>query len=151
MNIESNVDNNSSIQTPNKRTSSDIEDEVNNQNKKVKHNESIDTNNVGEIELQINVTNVSFNDTRADINTSRKSRDNQSESRSRSRSTSKQRERESKSPSMESFKSESVLKEVPMSGDRNRFSRSKSPKARWHNIKDNEVSYFILIKATIII
>ena len=30
-------------------------------------------------------------------------------------------------------RSESCIKEVPMSGDRNRFSRSKSPKARWHN------------------
>lgn len=30
-----------------------------------------------------------------------------------------------------SERSESAVKEVPMSGDRNRFSRSKSPKARW--------------------
>lgn len=30
-------------------------------------------------------------------------------------------------------RSESAIKEIPMSGDRNRFSRSKSPKARWHN------------------
>jgi len=30
-------------------------------------------------------------------------------------------------------RSESAIKEVPMSGDRHRFSRSKSPKARWHN------------------
>ena len=29
-------------------------------------------------------------------------------------------------------RSESCIKEVPMSGERNRFSRSKSPKARWH-------------------
>lgn len=30
-----------------------------------------------------------------------------------------------------SERSESAVKEVPMSGDRNRFSRSKSPKPRW--------------------
>ena len=30
-------------------------------------------------------------------------------------------------------RSESCIKEVPMSGDRNRFSRSKSPKPRWHD------------------
>lgn len=30
-------------------------------------------------------------------------------------------------------RSESCIKEVPLSGDRNRFSRSKSPKARWHS------------------
>jgi hypothetical protein len=31
-----------------------------------------------------------------------------------------------------SSKSESAFKEIPMSGDRNRFSRSRSPKSRWH-------------------
>ena len=40
----------------------------------------------------------------------------------------------SKSPASNiSIKSESVIKEVPMSGDRNRFSRSRSPKSRWHH------------------
>ncbi|RNA30992.1 apoptotic chromatin condensation inducer in the nucleus isoform X4 [Brachionus plicatilis] len=32
-----------------------------------------------------------------------------------------------------SERSESVIKEVPLSGERNRFSRSKSPKPRWHH------------------
>jgi len=38
-------------------------------------------------------------------------------------------EEKSREPSRE--RSESLIKEVPLSGDRNRFSRSKSPKARW--------------------
>jgi hypothetical protein len=33
-------------------------------------------------------------------------------------------------------RSESAIKEVPMSGDRNRFSRSRSPKARWHEVDE---------------
>lgn len=32
-----------------------------------------------------------------------------------------------------SVKSESVIKEIPLSGDRHRLSRSKSPKSRWHH------------------
>lgn len=40
--------------------------------------------------------------------------------------------REASPVSSASTKSESVCKEVPMSGERNRFSRSRSPKARWH-------------------
>lgn len=31
-----------------------------------------------------------------------------------------------------SERSESLIKEIPLSGERNRFSRSKSPKPRWH-------------------
>jgi hypothetical protein len=142
MNIESSSVNDSTLQTPNKRTTSDIEDE-NNTNivKKPKNNETSDINgyssNTGEVELQVNATNVSFNDTQETNDNKRRLSKSPSKSRSRSRSTSKQRR--SKSPSMESSKSESVSKEVPMSGDRNRFSRSKSPKARWHNLKDSEV------------
>ena len=42
---------------------------------------------------------------------------------------------ESRSPSVgsSSTKSESVIKEIPLSGDRHRLSRSKSPKSRWHH------------------
>ena len=42
---------------------------------------------------------------------------------------------ESRSPSVDSrsTKSESVIKEIPLSGDRHRLSRSKSPKSRWHH------------------
>lgn len=42
---------------------------------------------------------------------------------------------ESRSPSVgsSSAKSESVIKEIPLSGDRHRLSRSKSPKSRWHH------------------
>lgn len=36
-------------------------------------------------------------------------------------------------------RSESCVNEVPMSGDRNRFSRSRSPKARWHQDNDEVV------------
>ena len=43
--------------------------------------------------------------------------------------------RDSRSPSVgsSSAKSESVVKEIPLSGDRHRLSRSKSPKSRWHH------------------
>jgi len=43
--------------------------------------------------------------------------------------------RDSRSPSVgsSSAKSESVIKEIPLSGDRHRLSRSKSPKSRWHH------------------
>jgi hypothetical protein len=37
-------------------------------------------------------------------------------------------------------RSESCIKEIPMSGDRNRFSRSKSPKARWHEHEQSQLS-----------
>ncbi|CAF0853167.1 unnamed protein product [Adineta steineri] len=42
---------------------------------------------------------------------------------------------DSRSPSVDSSsaKSESVIKEIPLSGDRHRLSRSKSPKSRWHH------------------
>ena len=42
---------------------------------------------------------------------------------------------DSRSPSVgsSSTKSESVIKEIPLSGDRHRLSRSKSPKSRWHH------------------
>ena len=42
---------------------------------------------------------------------------------------------DSRSPSVDSssVKSESVIKEIPLSGDRHRLSRSKSPKSRWHH------------------
>jgi hypothetical protein len=42
---------------------------------------------------------------------------------------------DSRSPSVgsSSAKSESVIKEIPLSGDRHRLSRSKSPKSRWHH------------------
>jgi hypothetical protein len=42
---------------------------------------------------------------------------------------------ESRSPSVgsSSAKSESVIKEIPLSGERHRLSRSKSPKSRWHH------------------
>ena len=41
----------------------------------------------------------------------------------------------SRSPSVDSSsaKSESVIKEIPLSGERHRLSRSKSPKSRWHH------------------
>ena len=41
----------------------------------------------------------------------------------------------SRSPSVgsSSVKSESVIKEIPLSGERHRLSRSKSPKSRWHH------------------
>ena len=41
----------------------------------------------------------------------------------------------SRSPSVgsSSAKSESVIKEIPLSGERHRLSRSKSPKSRWHH------------------
>ena len=44
-------------------------------------------------------------------------------------------EGESRSPSVgsSSAKSESVIKEIPLSGERHRLSRSKSPKSRWHH------------------
>jgi hypothetical protein len=37
-------------------------------------------------------------------------------------------------------RSESAVKEVPLSGDRNRHSRSKSPKPRWHHGDDSAAS-----------
>jgi hypothetical protein len=42
---------------------------------------------------------------------------------------------DSRSPSVgsSSAKSESVIKEIPLSGERHRLSRSKSPKSRWHH------------------
>jgi len=42
---------------------------------------------------------------------------------------------DSRSPSIgsSSAKSESVIKEIPLSGERHRLSRSKSPKSRWHH------------------
>jgi len=42
---------------------------------------------------------------------------------------------DSRSPSVgsSSVKSESVIKEIPLSGERHRLSRSKSPKSRWHH------------------
>ena len=42
---------------------------------------------------------------------------------------------DSRSPSVDSSsaKSESVIKEIPLSGERHRLSRSKSPKSRWHH------------------
>lgn len=77
-----------------------------------------------EIELTVNSKSVS------------RSNSVESQSRSPTRSLSPSIEAsksKSKSPSSNvSIKSESVIKEVPMSGDRNRFSRSRSPKSRWH-------------------
>lgn len=42
-------------------------------------------------------------------------------------------ESRSSSVGSSSTKSESVIKEIPLSGDRHRLSRSKSPKSRWHH------------------
>lgn len=51
-----------------------------------------------------------------------------------------------------SERSESLIKEIPLSGERNRFSRSKSPKPRWHtnaveNKEHSEISDEINVKS----
>ncbi|CAF3502266.1 unnamed protein product [Rotaria socialis] len=58
-----------------------------------------------------------------------------SEEENKDRENIREEREDSRSPSVgsSSAKSESVIKEIPLSGERHRLSRSKSPKSRWHH------------------
>ena len=85
------------------------------------------TNNI-EMEVVVNKTNSRSNSTESQSRSPLRSLSTRSLSPANDTEASKSKS----SSSNVSIKSESVIKEVPMSGDRNRFSRSRSPKSRWH-------------------
>lgn len=64
-----------------------------------------------------------------------KKSDDEDQQKEKEKEEEEEERRDSRSPSVgsSSAKSESVIKEIPLSGDRHRLSRSKSPKSRWHH------------------
>lgn len=97
---------------------------ISNNNATINNNNATTNNN--------NATITNNNDNNAEVNPI-VSKSNQEEYKDRENIRDEREASRSPSVGSSSAKSESVIKEIPLSGERHRLSRSKSPKSRWHH------------------